>query len=302
MSEEDGRQYLEVHLVNSRAELEGGTITDAKPQPGSPDDVSTAGGWVTSITFNSEGADAFSRITGANSGKRMAIVLDEIVHSAPNIKERIRGGRAQIVGIDSRDEANDLSIVLRAGALPTPTRVVEERSVGATLGQDSVRKGTWSTVLGLALVALFMILYYKLSGVVADIALLFNIIILMGIMAALHATLTLPGIAGIILTIGMAVDANVLIFERIREELDRGKSVWAAIETGYGRAFVTILDANVTTLIAAIVLFNFGTGPVKGFATTLMIGIGASMFTAIYVSRAIFELVLSNTKIKSLSI
>ena len=247
-------------------------------------------------------ATTFARITGANVGKQMAIVLDDIVHSAPNIRERIRGGSAIITNIDIGDEANDLAIVLRAGSLPAPIEIIEERTVGASLGEDSVDAGTNSTLWGLAIVAVFMIIYYKLSGVVADIALILNVVILMGFMAVLHATLTLPGIAGIILTIGMAVDANVLIFERIREELDKGKSTRSAIDIGYGRAFITILDANVTTFIAAVVLYNFGSGPIKGFATTLMIGIAASMFTAIFVTRTIFEVLLDKTSMKELSI
>jgi len=295
-------EYYTVYLVNKEPELTGETITDAYPQPGSGYDPSSFGKFEVSLTFNDEGARTFSRVTGANLGKRLAIVLDRKVHSAPVIQAKIRDGRARITGLETMEEAKDLAVVLKAGALPAPVRLLEERTVGPSLGKDSVTKGTNSAILGLLMVALFMIVYYKFSGFVADLALVFNIIILLGIMSYFHATLTLPGIAGIILTIGMAVDANVLIFERIREELDKGKTVWASIETGYGRAFVTILDANVTTLIAGIVLYNFGSGPIKGFALTLMIGIVASMFTAIFVTRTIFEFLLEKKVLKKMSI
>jgi preprotein translocase subunit SecD len=241
-------------------------------------------------------------VTGANLNKRLAIILDRRVHSAPVIQSKIRDGRARITGLETMDEAKDLSVVLKAGALPAPVKLLEERTVGPSLGKDSIRKGTNSALIGLLLVALFMMVYYKFSGFVADLALIFNIIILMGVMSYFHATLTLPGIAGIILTIGMAVDANVLVFERIREEMDKGKTVWASIETGYSRALVTILDANITTLIAGVVLYNFGSGPVKGFALTLMIGIVASVFTAVFVTRTIFEFLLDRKIIKKLSI
>ncbi len=200
------------------------------------------------------------------------------------------------------NEAKDLAIVLKAGALPAPVKIIEERTVGPSLGIDSIKAGSLSAVLGLALVMMFMVFYYKLSGLVADLALILNIAFIMAVMAYFHATLTLPGIAGIILTIGMAVDANVLIFERIREELDRGKTVYASIDIGYGKAFVTILDANVTTFIAGLVLYTYGSGPIQGFALTLMIGILASMFTAIVVTRVIFDYTLEKMTIKKLSI
>ncbi len=301
LTDVDGRPLREVYLLKNQAEMKGESIVDAQSRPGDPNDLGQ-GRWVVNMDFSSEGGDDFARITGANVGKQMAIVLDDIVHSAPNIRERIRGGSAIITNIDTGEEAKDLAIVLRAGSLPAPIEIIEERTVGASLGEDSVNAGTNSTLFGLAIVAIFMIIYYKFSGIVADIALVLNIVILMGFMAVLHATLTLPGIAGIILTIGMAVDANVLIFERIREELDKGKSTRSAIDIGYGRAFITILDANVTTFIAAVVLYNFGSGPIKGFATTLMIGIAASMFTAIFVTRAIFEVLFAKTSMKEISI
>jgi SecD/SecF fusion protein len=295
-------EYYGIYLVEKEPELTGETITDAYPQPGSGYDPGSFGKFEVSLTFNDEGARVFSRVTGANLNRRLAIVLDRRVHSAPTIQAKIRDGRARITGLETMEEAKDLSVVLKAGALPAPVRLLEERTVGPSLGRDSIRKGTNSAFIGLLLVVLFMIVYYKFSGIVADIALIFNIIIVLGVMSYFHATLTLPGIAGIILTIGMAVDANVLIFERIREEMDKGKTIWSSIETGYGRAFVTILDANVTTFIAGVVLYNFGSGPIKGFALTLMIGIAASMFTAIFVTRTVFELLLERKILKKLSI
>ncbi|HNQ02705.1 MAG TPA: protein translocase subunit SecD, partial [Syntrophales bacterium] len=227
---------------------------------------------------------------------------DGAVYSAPVIKERISGGDAQITGAFTTEEARDLAIVLRAGSLPAPVKILEQRTVGPSLGQDSIDKGIRSVIIGMILVGVFMVLYYRLSGFVAILALVLNIVILLGAVALFDATLTLPGIAGIVLTIGMAVDANVLIFERAREELRLGKTPRAAIEAGYARAFLTILDTNVTTLLAAVFLFQFGTGPVKGFAVTLSIGIVASMFTAIFVTRIIFDYVTWNRKIRTLSI
>jgi SecD/SecF fusion protein len=295
-------EYYGIFLVEKEPELTGETITDARPQPGSGYDAGSLGKFEVSLNFNDDGARVFSRVTGANLNKRLAIVLDRRIHSAPTIQAKIRDGRARITNLETMEEAQDLAVVLKAGALPAPVRLLEERTVGPSLGRDSISKGTNSALIGLLLVAVFMIIYYRFSGLVADVALVLNIIILLGIMSYFHATLTLPGIAGIILTIGMAVDANVLIFERIREELDKGKTVWSSIETGYGRAFITILDANVTTLIAGIVLYNFGSGPVRGFALTLMIGIVASMFTAIFVTRTIFEFLLERKVIKKMSI
>lgn len=296
-----GKRFLRVYLVNANPALDGSTIIDAKHSMVDRS-VDVAGGFETSITFNDEGTRAFASVTGANVGKQLAIILDNKVQSAPNIQERISRGRARITGLDSNEEAKVLASVLKAGSLPTPMKIIEERTVGASLGADSINKGFYSTLFGLALVAIFMMIYYRISGLIANVALILNVVLLMGVMSTMHATLTLPGIAGIILTIGMAVDANVLIFERIREELDRGKSTWAALDTGYGRAFVTILDANITTFIAGVVLYNFGSGPVRGFAITLMIGIVASMFTAIFVTRTISELLLSKKILKQISI
>ncbi|MFQ5842151.1 MAG: protein translocase subunit SecD [Thermodesulfobacteriota bacterium] len=254
------------------------------------------------LEFDPRGAKMFDRITAKNVKKRLAIILDNNVYSAPVIQERISGGRAQITGRFTENDARDLAIVLRAGALPAPVKILENRSVGPSLGKDLIDKGLKSIIIGGILVVLFMVTYYKISGGIADVALILNLILIMGALAGLRATLTLPGIAGIILTIGMAVDANVLIFERIREELRLGKTPRAAIDGGYSRAFLTIVDANVTTLIAALVLFQFGTGPVKGFAVTLSIGIVASLFTALFVSRVIFEVLLTKHMVKRVSI
>jgi len=238
-----------------------------------------------SINFNNKGAAIFSKVTGDNIGKRLAIVLDGTVYSAPVIREKIPSGRAQITGNFSVQEATDLAIVLRAGALPAPVKIIEERTVGPTLGRDSIEKGIKAIVIGGLVVLVFMAVYYLLAGLIADFALVLNIVLITGALSYFHATLTLPGIAGLVLTIGMSVDANVLIFERIREESKLGKSLRAAIQSGFQRAFLTILDANVTTLITALILFQFGTGPVRGFATVLSIGIISSMFTAIVVTR-----------------
>lgn len=254
------------------------------------------------IKFDSQGARDFDRITAQNVKRRLAIVLDGVVHSAPVIQERISGGNAQISGTFTMDEARDLAIILRAGALPAPVKILEQRTVGPSLGQDSIDKGILSIIVGSILVLLFMMFYYKLSGIIANTALILNVIFIMSVLAAFRATLTLPGIAGIVLTIGMAVDANVLIFERIREELRLGKSPRAAIAGGYSKAFLTIVDANITTLIAALVLFQFGTGPIKGFAVTLSIGILCSMFTALFVTRIIYDYFIWHRKISMVSI
>ena len=229
-------------------------------------------------------------------------MLDKIVKFAPRIMTRIPQGRAQIEGVPTMEKARDLAIVLRAGALPAPLEIAESRTVGPSLGADSIEKGSRAAIIGLVLVLGFMIVYYRFGGLVANLALLFDFLIILAVLAGFNATLTLPGIAGLILTIGMAVDANVLIFERIREELRLGKTLRAAIDTGYERAFSTILDANVTTFITAVVLFQFGTGPIKGFAVTLSIGLATSMFTAIYVTRVIFDLWTSRKNVKTIAL
>jgi len=255
-----------------------------------------------SLSFDDRGGKLFEKVTGENVKKRLAIVLDGNVYSAPVIQDRISGGNAVIEGQFTMDEAKDLAVVLRAGSLPAPVQILEERTVGPSLGRDSIRKGLLSMAVGGVLVVVFMVIYYGASGIIADLALILNIILIMAALAGFGATLTLPGIAGIILTIGMAVDANVLIFERVREELRLGKTPRAALDSGYSRATWTIVDANVTTLIAALVLLQFGTGPVKGFAVTLSLGIVASMFTAIFGTRLLFDYLLQKRRMKTLNI
>lgn len=255
-----------------------------------------------SISFNAEGAKIFDEVTAANVKKRLAIILDNTVYSAPVIQERISGGNAQITGSFGMEEAKDLSIVLKAGALPAPLKMLQNVTVGPSLGEDSIRAGMLAGVIGTIAVIVFMIIYYKLSGVVADFALILNIVLLFGAMASLNATLTLPGIAGVILAIGMAVDSNVLMFERIRDEVRTGKTPKSAVDSGYRKAFWTIFDAHVTTLIAAIVLFQFGTGPIKGFAVTLSLGVVINLYTALIGTKTIFDLIDSRRNIKKLSI
>jgi preprotein translocase subunit SecD len=294
--QETGRVSKKAFLLKEKTLMTGEVLKDARVQFGDLNEP-----YVT-LELDSRGAKMFDRITAQNVGKKLAIILDNNIYSAPVIEERISGGRARITGIFSLDEARDLVIVLRAGALPAPVKILENRSVGPSLGKDLIDKGVKSIIIGGIVVVLFMITYYKFSGVIADSALILNLIFIMGALAGLRATLTLPGIAGIILTIGMAVDANVLIFERIREELRLGKTPRAAIDGGYSKALLTIMDANVTTLIAAVVLFQFGTGPVKGFAVTLSIGIIASLFTALVVSRVVFEVLLAKRMLIRVSI
>ena len=272
-----GHEKKTPYLLKKRTALTGEYLTDARVQIDSQYNEPYV-----SISFDARGARLFEQVTAQNIKKRLAIVLDGKVNSAPVIQDKISGGKAQITGRYTTDEARDLAIVLRAGALPAPVKIIEERTVGPSLGKDSIEKGFKSMLIGGIIVIIFMAIYFGLSGVIADLALLLNIIFIMAGLAFFSATLTLPGIAGIILTIGMSVDANVLIFERIREEVRLGKTPRTAIEGGYSKALVTILDAQLTTLIVALVLFQFGTGPVRGFAVTLSIGIIASLFTAIF--------------------
>ena len=294
---EPGSQRKIPFLLKKRAALTGEYLTDARVQIESQYNEPYV-----SISFDSRGARLFEQITGANIKKRLAIVLDGVVNSAPVIQDRIAGGRAQITGRFTMEEARDLAIVLRAGALPAPVKIIEERTVGPSLGKDSIEKGIKSMIIGGLIVILFMVFYYKFAGMLADLALFLNIIFIVAALAMFGATLTLPGIAGVILIIGMAIDANVLIFERIREELRLGKTPRAAVDGGYSKALVTILDANITTLIAALVLFQFGTSAVKGFAVTLSIGIVASLFTAIFVTRLIFDYLIIERGMKKISI
>jgi preprotein translocase subunit SecD len=285
------------YLIKKRALLTGGYLTDARVQIDSQYNEPYV-----SIDFDKKGGQIFERVTAENVKKRLAIVLDGKVYSAPVIQEKISGGQARITGSFTTEEARDLAIVLRSGALPAPLILEEERSVGPSLGSESIRSGMISMIIGGVLVIVFMVLYYRAAGLIADCSLLFNMLLIAAGLAAFQATLTLPGIAGIILTIGMAVDANVLIYERIREELAVGKSVRAAVDAGYDRASLAIIDSNLTTLIAALVLFQFGTGPVKGFAVTLSLGVVASMFAALVFTREVFEQMLIGRKITRLSI
>lgn len=294
---ETGEVRKDPFLLKKRVVLTGETLTGAEVRY----DQDYNEPYV-SITFNRVGASIFQQVTRENVKKRLAIVLDDNVYSAPVIQDEIGGGLAQITGRFTTEEARDLAIILRAGALPAPVVILENRTVGPSLGKDSINKGVSSIIYGGVAVIVFIVVYYRLSGMVAVTALFLNIVILAGALAYLGAALTLPGIAGVILTVGMAIDANVLVFERIREELRNGKTVRAAIEAGFAKAFKTIVDANITTFIAAVVLFQFGTGPIKGFAITLCIGIAASMFTAVFVSHAIFDGVMSRRKITRLSI
>ncbi|MDH4225718.1 MAG: protein translocase subunit SecD, partial [Deltaproteobacteria bacterium] len=275
----------EPYVLQRRAVLTGDTVRDARVNISQQNNMPTV-----SVSFDSIGKERFARITRQSVNRRLAIVLDDKVQSAPVIREEIAGGEAQISGQFSMAEATELSIVLRSGSLPAPIIIREERTVGATLGEDSIRQGLLSTAVGGLLVVVFMLFYYKVSGIFADLALVFNLLLLLGVLASFQATLTLPGIAGIVLTLGMAVDANVLIFERIREEIKNTGNIRNAVAAGFDKAFGTILDSNLTTLFGAFALLAFGSGPVKGFAVTLSIGILASMFTSIVVTRILFEL------------
>jgi len=297
-----GVRVKELYFLKDKVELTGDHLTSARWRFGSSSDPRTAGKPVIDLSFDSKGARIFSKVTGYNIKKRLAIVLNNKVYTAPTIQTKIRNGRAMITGINDLEEAKIITIVLKAGSLPVPLDIVEERTVGPTLGEDSIKNGVIAATIGLILVIIFMLIYYKFAGFVADIALILNLVILMAAMSLLHATLTLPGIAGIILTIGMAVDANVLIYERIREELRAGRTVRMAIEAGYSRAILTIIDANITTLVAAIVLYYFGTGPIRGFAVTLSLGLIISMYTAIIVTRMIFDWYVSQFNKETIAI
>ncbi|WNM60335.1 protein translocase subunit SecD [Candidatus Nitrospira neomarina] len=295
ISEPDGRAYSIPYLVKKDAVLTGDVLQDARVTIGDFNEP------IVSITFDSKGAREFDELTAANIGKRMAVVLDGKVYSAPVIRDRISGGRAIIEGTFTTAEANDLAVVLRAGALPAPLKTLQDLTVGPSLGQDSIEKGLRTTIIAGTLVLIFMIVYYRLSGLIANMAVFLNLICLLGALSGLNATLTLPGIAGIILTIGMGVDSNVLIFERIREELRQGRPVRLAVDSGYSKAFLTIVDSHVTTLITGLALFLFGTGPIKGFAVTLCLGIAINLFTALVGTKVVFDF-LNRRKLDSLSI
>jgi protein-export membrane protein SecD len=294
----DGRSYRTLYLVEQEPLLTGQAVATAS----AGFDTQFTNQPIVSMDFTSEGSGEFADVTRAHVNQRLAIVLDQVVRMAPNIRQPITTGRGQIEGFDSVEEARDIAIVLRAGALPAPLHVIEERTVGPSLGADSIHAGKIAGLMGVLAVMALMAVYYRASGFVANLALLINIVLILAALAGFGATLTLPGIAGLILTVGMAVDANVLIFERVREELGVGKTVRTALDTGYQRAFVTILDAQITTLIAAAVLFQFGTGPVKGFAVVLTIGIICSIYTAVFVTRTIFETWMRRRSATSLSI
>ena len=282
-----GQKYYGLYVVNKTPLLTGSVVTNAQAQIDP-----TSNSPVVNMTMNSEGSREWAQITGANIGKRVAIELDNAVYSAPVVRTKISGGNSQISGMANMDEANLLAIVLRAGALPAPVDIVEERNVGPSLGADSIRNGITSGIIGIALIVLFMGFYYRTGGLLADFALLINIFFILGVLAAFHGTLTMPGIAGMILTIAVAVDANVLIYERIREEMATGKTLRASIDQGYSKAFTAIFDANIISLFTGAILYQFGTGPVQGFALTLMIGIVASLFSAIVITRVIFDIMI----------
>jgi preprotein translocase subunit SecD len=303
---EDGETPQEVwrtYTVHSRADVTGDAIADAMvandPQDGNP---------YVALTFDSAGADAFERLTGANVRRRMAIVLDDRVETAPVIQSRIGGGRASITlgrneaYQDMLNEASDLVVVLRAGALPAPIRPANEQLIGPSLGADAVEQGILGAAIGVLLVLLFMGAYYQVGGLIADVAVLLNLLFLVAILAAFEATLTLPGIAGIALTIGMAVDANVLINERIRDEMRLGKAPSTAVALGYDRAFTSIFDSQLTTFIAGVVLFQYGTGPIRGFAVTLMIGIVTSLFTSVFCTKVIFDWLVRGLRVRKLAV
>ncbi len=295
LPEGGSESFYRMYHLEAEAGLTGGVIEEALATLYNGQPIVTLG-------MNSEGAKTWSRVTGANVGRRLAILLDGNVHMAPVIRTKITDGQTQVEGFANMNEAKDIAIVLRAGALPAPVDIIEERTVGPSLGQDSIDQGTQSIIIGLVLVLAFMVFYYRGAGLIASFAVLWNLILVLSILAMLKATLTLPGIAGLILTVGMAVDANVIIFERIREELVKGKTPRSAIDSGYSRAITTIIDANVTTILAALVLMQFGTGPIRGFAVVLFWGIATSMFTAIFTTRTIFNLIAAKRDLKTLSI
>ena len=292
----EDRRVLAAYLVPKTPDLTGEFLTDARSS------LDNRYGWTVNFAFNSEGARRFAKITGENIGKQLAILLDGQVYSAPSLESRIGGGRGFIHGRFSSQDAADLSVILRAGSLPIPVQIEEERTVGPALGAETIRRGVNASIVGLLLVAAFAVWYYRLAGVYASIALVANMIMLIGIMSMSGATLTMPGIAGLVLTLGMAIDANVIIYERIREELNFGKSPRAAIRTGFNKALWTILDAQITTLLVALVLYQYGTGPIKGFAVSLSIGIFTSVATSILIPRLLFEVYPGNRPVQALSI
>jgi SecD/SecF fusion protein len=290
--EEKGSKFFFMYILKKDPELTGKVVTDAKYTM----DQQSSGKPIVTMEMNSEGTADWARITGANINKRCAIVLDGVVYSAPVIRSKITGGNSMIEGMQNLEEAKLLAIVLQSGALPAPLKIIEERSIGPSLGEDSIRAGIMSSAIALLLVALFMVFYYQFGGSIADLALLINVLFVMGIMASFKATLTVPGIAGLILTLGMAVDTNVLIFERIREELKTGKPIKTALEIGYKKAFSAIIDSHLTSVITGIILYIYGTGQIRGFAVTLLAGVCSNLFTAIVITHFIFDILLEKGK------
>ena len=286
--------YRVLYYVKGTPEMRGDVIKNAQATIGQSE--MRGSGAKVDIEMNAKGARTFSSVTAANRDKFLAIVLDSTVYSAPRIIQKIPFGKAEITGNFTMEEAKNLAIVLRAGALPAPVKIIQEQVVGPSLGQDSIEKGLFAGLIGAVLVVLFILIYYRMSGLIALIALAINILIILAVMAGIHATLTLPGIAAIILLIGMNVDANVIIFERIREELRLGKTATNAIKSGYETAFVTIMDSNLTTLITAFILLWKGTGPIRGFAVTMILGIVASLFTALFVSKVLMDMLFQKNK------
>jgi protein-export membrane protein SecD len=297
----DGEIYRKLYLVSANSAISGGEVKNPKAlisEFGNED----VGNWIVNLDMTREGTVKWSRFTGNNIGKRVAIVLDNKVFMAPTIQNKISSGGTRITGFANKQEAQDIAAVLKAGELPAPINVAQINYIGPSLGKDSVSSGSLSMIIGLIVIFLFMIIYYNLSGIIASVALLINIFLVIGVLITMDAVLTLPGIAGLLLTVGMSVDANIIIFERIREELKLGTRVKSAINIGYDRAIVTILDANVTTLLTAFVLSFIGSGPIKGFATTLSVGILCSMFSAIFITKTMFMTIIKNKSIKKLSI
>ncbi len=301
LDKNDPYSTRDIYILHKNAEITGKSLENAVTKIGQGYTAKDKGPYIL-LEFKKSGAKKFKNITGQNIGERLAIMLDNIVFIAPTIESRIPDGQARITGNFTIEECHDLVIMLNAGSLPAPVNIIEERTVGPTLGSDSIKAGILAAIIGMIAVILFMMIYYGLSGLFADIAVIINVTFIVAVMTMLEGTLTMPGIAGMILTIGMAVDANVIIFERIREYLEAGKTVRSAVDSGFSRALVTILDANITTLITALVLYQFGTGPIKGFAVTLSIGIVGSMFASIILVKAIFDGFITNTAKDKLSI
>ena len=282
-----GKKYFALYAVHKQPELTGGVITNAHATISSMTNSP-----IVTMEMNSEGSREWARITGANIKKRIAIIMDNACFSAPVVQGKIPSGQSEITGMANMEEAKLLEIVLKAGALPAPVQIIQQTSVGPSLGEDSIRQGVVSSLLAFLLTVVFMVMYYRMGGVMADLALFLNLLFVLGVLAGFQGTLTLPGIAGVVLTMAVAVDANVLIYERIREESVTGKTLLAALDAGYGKAFTAIFDSNLTTFITGVILYQFGSGPVQGFALTLMIGIIASMFSAIVITRVVFEIMI----------